>query len=346
MLGHGKQVNNMKISNETKVGLLAIVSIVVLVLGFNFLKGSNVFSKPPVLFAEFTNIASLEKSNEVKINGLPVGTVYDMRPKDKEVNKIVVEIHLNRDVAIPTNSIAFIDGPLVGGAFINIAKGTANAYLQTGDTISTRLDQDIISDLKAQVTPTITRVNETLDSLKITIGSLNDVFDPNTRNNLRTMITNLTISSAHLQRLMNAQTGALAQTLGNMNAVTGNLAKSNDAITSSIRNVEVTTNNLANANIQGTVAALQATIQELQSTITKLNSSNGTLGLMMNDRQLYDRLNGVADRLNLTALSAEILIDDIKVHPKRYVNFSLFGGKKGGEPLTSPLIKDSVPVRQ
>lgn len=336
----------MKISNETKVGLLAIVSIVVLVLGFNFLKGSSLFSKSPVLFAEFSNIATLEKSNEVKINGLPVGTVYELRPKDAEVNTIIVEIHLNRDVNIPKNSIAFIDGPLVGGSFINIAKGTGNAYLQSGDTISTRLDQNIISDLKAQVTPTITRVNETLDSLKITIGSVNDVFDTETRNNLQTMIANLTISSAHLHQLMNAQTGALAQTLGNMNSVTGNLARNNDAITSSIRNVEATTNNLANANIQGTVAALQATIAELQSTISKLNSSSGSIGLLMNDRQLYDRLSNAAERLNSTALSAEILLDDIKVHPKRYVNFSLFGGKNKGEPLTSPLIKDSVPVRQ
>jgi phospholipid/cholesterol/gamma-HCH transport system substrate-binding protein len=336
----------MKLSNETKVGILAIVSIIVLVLGFNFLKGSQVFSKAPVLYAEFTEIGTLEKSNEVKINGLPVGTVYDMKPKDKEINKIVVEIHLNRDVNIPNNSIAYIDGPILGGTFINVAKGTTKNYLKDGDTISTRLDQDIFTDLKAQVTPTITRVNETLDSLKITIGSLNDVFDPNTRNNLRTMINNLTITSAHLQQLMNAQSGALGQSLQNMNSVSGNLARNNDAISSSIRNVEVTTSNLARANIEGTVATLQATIAEFQSTINRLNSSNGSIGLLMNDRQLYDRMNNITDRMNMAALSAEILLDDIKVHPKRYVNFSLFGGKNKGEPLTSPLIKDSVPVRQ
>ena len=91
----------MKLSNETKVGLLAIVAILVLVLGFNFLKGKSLFSKTPVLFAEFSNIGSLEKSNSVKINGLPVGSVYNMVPKDQEVNKIVVEIHLSRDISIP-----------------------------------------------------------------------------------------------------------------------------------------------------------------------------------------------------------------------------------------------------
>src|SRR5947209_18886177 len=99
----------MKLSNETKVGLLAIVAIVLLVLGFNFLKGKSLFSKTPVLFAVFKNIGSLEKSNQVKINGLPIGTVYNFGPKDKEVNSILVEIHLTREVNIPRNSVAFID---------------------------------------------------------------------------------------------------------------------------------------------------------------------------------------------------------------------------------------------
>lgn len=332
----------MKLSNETKVGLLAIVSIVILVLGFNFLKGKSLFSKTPVLFAEFSNIGTLEKSNQVKINGLAVGTVYTMTPKDKEVNKIVVEIHLSKEVNIPTNSVAFIDGPLVGGAFINIAKGEANTYLQSGDTISTRLDQGLISDIKAQITPTITRVNETLDSLRVTIGSLNDVFDPNTKNNLRSLIANLALSSAHLQQMLNAQTGLLARSLSNVNDVTANLARSNEAITSSIRNVEVTTSKLANSNIDGTLAALNETINELRNTVSSINSKNGTLGLLMNDRALYDRLDNMANRLNTVALSAEILFDDIRVHPKRYVNISVFGGKNKGEPLTSPVAKDTL----
>ncbi len=332
----------MKLSNETKIGLLAIVSIVILVLGFNFLKGRSLFSKTPVLFAEFSNIGTLEKSNQVKINGLAIGTVYNVTPKDKEVNKIVVEIHLSKEIDIPTNSIAFIDGSLVGSAFINISKGEAKTYLQSGDTISTRLDQGLLNDLKAQLTPTITRVNETLDSLKYTIGVLNDVFDPNTQNNLRSLIGNLAVSSAHLQQMLNAQSGMLAKSLSNINEVTANLAQNNDAISSSIRNVEVATSKLANANIDGTIAALQATIHELKNTVSTINSKNGTLGLLMNDRALYDRLDHMANRLNTVALSAEILFDDIRLHPKRYVNISVFGGKNKGEPLTSPAAKDTL----
>lgn len=333
----------MKLSNETKVGILAIAAIVVLVLGFNFLKGQNVFSRPPVLYATFSNIGSLEKSNQVKINGLPVGTVYEIKQADKEVNNIVIAIHLTRDIDIPKNSIAFIDQGLLNSSFITIEKGDQHVYLQTGDTISTRLDKGLFGSIQSQVAPTLTRVNETLDSLKIILGSINTIFDPNTKNNLQNVIGNLAGSSAQLQQLLNAQTGLLAQSLSNINAVTANLAKNNDAISSSIRNVEVTTSKLANANIEGTVAALQAAVGELKNTITNLNSKNGSLGLLMNDRELYDKLNKMSDRLNQAALSAEITLDDLRMHPKRYVNISVFGGKTKGEALTSPAVKDTVP---
>ncbi len=334
----------MKISNEVKVGILAIVAILVLVLGFNFLKGKSLFSKAPTLYAVFTNLGSLEKSNQVRINGLPVGTVYNFAPTDKEVNGIIVEIHLTREINIPENSTALIDGSPLGASFITIQKGSSNAYLQPGDTLSTTLSNGLLGDIKTQLAPTITRVNETLDSMKMAIGAITSIFDPSTNNNLQTLIARLTLTSASLQDLLNSQSGALAQSLNNMNSVTGNLAKNNEAISSSIRNVEVTTANLANARIQETVAALESTITELKgsaagikTSIDKLNNPNSTLGALTNDRKLYDQI-------NRTVLGLEILFDDVRLHPKRYVNLSVFGGKSKPDALTSPATKDTIPV--
>lgn len=336
----------MKLSNETKVGVLAIAAILVLILGFNFLKGQKVFSKPYVLYAKFSDIGALERSNQVKINGLSVGTVHEFKPADKEVNSIIVEIHLlNKDIRIPKNSVAVIDGSILGSAYINVAKGDARTYYKSGDTVSTRIDPTLMSDLKAQIAPTIIRLNGTFDSLKVTIGALNSVFDPNTKNNLRSMVANLNLSSAQLAQLLNAQTGVIYRSFQNVDALTGNLARNNDVINRSIRNVETATSNVANADIQGTVNQLKSTIAELQATVAKMNTNSGTLGLLMNDRELYDRFNSIANRLNSTALSAEILFDDIRVHPKRYVNISLIGGGNKGEPLTSPAAKDTVPVK-
>ena len=329
----------MKINNETKVGILAVVAVLLLVVGFNFLKGKKIFSRQPVLFAIFKNLGSLEKSNVVKINGLPIGTVYDYAPTNKEVDSIIVEIHLNRDVHIPANSVAFIDGSLVGASFITIEKGDSPSVLKGGDTVSTRFDAGLIGSLKTQLAPTVTRVNETVDSLKLVLGSINSIFDPSTNGNIKSMIESLAVSSAYLQKLLNTESGLVSQAVGNLNEVTGNLAKNNDHIAQSIRNVEITTGNLANARIQETVAALEGTITELKNTVTRLdknlNSSTGTLGKLMNDQQLYEQM-------NKAALSLEILLDDLRVHPKRYVNISLFGGKNKPEPLTSPVAKDTL----
>ncbi len=334
----------MKIKNEVKVGILALSAILILIIGFNFLKGKSIFRKSPVLYAVFKNLGTLEKSNRVKINGLPVGTVYNYSPTDKEVNSILVEIHLDRELNIPNNSVAFIDGSLVGAAFVTIEKGTSNTFFKSGDTISTRLDQGLISNLKAQLAPTMTLVNETLDSLRYTIGGINHIFDPKTNGNIQSLIANLSLSSARLQQLLTTQSDVLGKSLANVNAITGNLAKNNDAITQTIRNVEIATNNLANSRIQETVAALEGTINELKGTanqvknmVGRFSTNKGTLGLLMNDRKLYDQL-------DKATLGLEILLDDVRLHPKRYVNISVFGGKTKGEPLTSPLAKDTVPV--
>src|SRR5215204_1225145 len=331
----------MKINNETKVGILAVVAILVLVFGFNFLKGKQIFKKQPTLFAVFKNLGSLEKSNVVKINGLPIGTVYDFAPVNKEVDSIIVEIRLNRDVNIPDNSIALIDGSVLGAAYITIEKGPSDNFLSSGDTILTRLDAGLIASLKTQITPTIARVNETVDSLKLVLGSVNSLFDPATNGNIKSMIASLAVSSAYLQRMLNTENGMVAQAVGNLNSVTGNLAKNNDQVSQAIRNVELTTGNMANARIQETVAALEGTVNELKGTINRfdknLNSSNGTLGKLMNDQKLYDQM-------NRTALSLEILLDDLRVHPKRYVNISVFGGKSKPDALTSPVTKDTLSI--
>lgn len=331
----------MKINNETKVGILALVAVVLLVLGFTFLKGSTLFNKQPTLYAVFQNLGALEKSNVVKINGLPIGTVYNFTPVNKEVDGVIVEIHLTRDVNIPKNSVAFIDASLVGSSYIKIEKGDAQAYLKPGDTLNTSMTGGIIADLKTQLTPTISRVNEVADSLKLVLGSVHQLFDPNTNANLQNLIAGLAVSANNLQQLLNAESGIVAQAMGNLNAVTGNLARNNEQISSSIRNVELTTANLANAPIQQTIAALQGTIDQLKTTINRLdanvNNPNGSLGKLMNDKQLYEQL-------NRAALSMEILLDDVRVHPKRYVNISVFGGKNKAEPLTSPSTKDTVAI--
>ena len=328
----------MKIKNETKVGVLTVVALALLIIGFNFLKGKDIFNSTTKVYAVFSKLGSLAKANEVKINGLTVGTVYDMEETDKNVSGIKVTISLTRDVNIPSNSVAYITAPLggLGSSSIIIEKGDATTYLKDGDVLQTRIDEGLFGGLSAEVSPTLSKIRNSLDSLNRVFGNINTLFDAGAKRNLQHTIANLDMATSSLNKMLDPQTSALASTLNNVNAITGNLKNHNDSITAIVANTKQFTDKLSKLDLQQTMDTLQSAMTQLKATITKISSKDGSLGALINDRQLYDKLNDAI-------LSAEILIDDLRAHPKRYVNLSIFSKKDKGGALTSPLKKDTVP---
>lgn len=326
----------MKISNETKVGALTVLALALLFIGFNYLKGRDVFSNSKKIYAVFTDLGSLEKSNEVKINGLPVGTVYEKREKDKDVSAIVVTIQLTRDINIPKNSVAYISSSLVGSSFIVIERGNSSDLLQDEDTINTRLETGILGDVKAQLDPTISSVRNILDSLKKTLSGVNQLLDSENRNNLKQTMANLNTASASLNTLLNSESGSLVRTLQNAENFTAGLKESNQDIRTTLTNTKKLSEQLAEMPLKATVDSLQQLIGSLKNTLEAINSGEGTLGALVQDRGLYEQL-------QQTVLSAEILMDDLRTHPKRYVQVSVFGKKEKSGPLTAPSKKTTTP---
>jgi len=326
----------MKISNETKVGILTITALTLLIVGFNFLKGKDVFNRTKKIYAVFSELGGLEKSNQVKINGLPIGVVYETREKDKDVSGTVVTIRLTRDINIPDNSVAYISAGLVGGSYITIEKGNSTAYLKLNDTLQTRLETGILGDVKAQLNPTLARVKDVLDSLKGTLSGVNSLFNSQNKANLIQTLNNLNNASNSLSKLLDSETGALAKTLKNAQSITDNLQKNNDSITATISNAKRASEKLASLEIQPTIDSLGAAVSQLKMLVAKMNCKDGTLGALLNDKQLYNK---VWDAI----LSAKILMDDLRTNPKRYVNLSVFGKKDKKGPITSPAKKDSLP---
>ena len=326
----------MKISNETKVGILTITALVILIMGFNFLKGKNLFKKSKTIFAVFNELGTLEKSNEVRINGLPIGNVSDRKEKDKTVSAIVVTINLTRDIKIPDNSVAYIGSSLVGASYIVIEKGNSTTYLKLGDTIQTRTESGIMSQVSAQLNPTLAKVRSVLDTLSETLSGVNGLLNSGAKINIQHTLANLDRASSSLNGLLDNQTGALAKTLNNVTAITENLKKNNENITATVSNAKNISEKLARIELQPTIDSLNTMITQLKTATAKISSKDGTLGALINDKTIYNKLNDVI-------LSAEILMDDVRAHPKRYVNISVFGKKDKGGALTSPSIKDSIP---
>lgn len=325
----------MKISNETKVGILTIVALVILIVGFNFLKGKDVFSRSKKIYAVFKELGTLEKSNEVKINGLPIGNVYDKKERDKDVSAVVVTISLTRDINIPKNSVAYISSSLVGSSYIIIERGNSTEMMGDGDTLTTRMETGILGDVKAQMNPTMARIRDVLDSLKETLSGVNGMLNMENKAYLKETLSNLSQASNALNGLLDNKNGALAKTLNNAQAMTESLKNNSADITTTIGNAKKVSEKLAALELQPTIDSLNTMISSLKATAAKLNSTDGTLGALMNDRALYDKLNDAI-------LSAEILIDDLRTHPKRYVNLSIFGKKDKTGPLTSPATKDTA----
>jgi phospholipid/cholesterol/gamma-HCH transport system substrate-binding protein len=327
----------MKISNETKIGALAAISIALLILGFNFLKGKTLFERDNRLFAVFDKVEGLTKSNPVTINGLQVGKVAELHEKDKNVSGIIVAIDLTKEVNIPKNSLVFVDKAIFGEGTLVIKLGNSNVYATNGDTLSSTANPGLLESVQSSVTPAVNNLNSAIQALEVLIANVNSILDPNTKNNLQIVAANAAASTTALRNMLVAQNGELAQSLKNMQEFTANLNKNNDNINKSVQNLETATAKLAKADIDAVVKNLQTATGNLNDLTTKINSKEGSLGLLINDKSLYNNLQNSVRSLN-------ILLDDIRVNPKRYVNISVFGKKNKGGYLEAPL--DSLKKKQ
>lgn len=327
----------MKISNETKVGALTAIAITLLILGFNFLKGKTLFKTGNIIYAKYTDTKGIMISNAVFINGYQVGNVYDIENTDKQLSSILISIKLKDYFDIPVNSIATIKDNPLGSASISIGLGDSKTFLHTGDTLLTASSAGLLGDVMNKLGPVGDQIKTTVHSLDSVLKNINTIFDPATKNNLQQVIANinkttasLVVSSVAIQKMLNEQSGAITQSMNNVSSFTKNLSDNNEKVTHVLGNMEKATDNFAKTDINGTVDKLKTAITNLNGILEKVGSNEGSLGKLMNDKTLYNNLTN-------TVRSANILMDDLRVHPKRYVNISVFGRKDKSGPLMAPL---------
>lgn len=327
----------MKVSNETKIGALTVVALTFLVLGYNFLQGRSVFKTGNFLYAKYNQTSQLMPSNPVFINGFQIGSVYSTDAADETLQQIIVEIKLKDSYQIPDNSVAIIEGSLLGTPSIKIIMGNSTVYLQKGDTMQTQEAGGMFDGIAVKLEPVSNQLQRTLASLDTVLLNVNSVLDPSTKNNLQSVISNLNkatagivVSTASLQQLLNTQTGALAGSLNNVNSFTKTLADNNDKIAGTLTNLETTTEKFSKLDLDTTMKNLDDGVKQLNEIITKINTGNGSMGALINDKTLYSNLNSTVRSLNT-------LMDDLRVNPKRYVNISVFGKKEKGNYLQQPL---------
>ena len=326
----------MKISNETKVGAITVISVAVLILGFNFLKGKKLWSSDTMITGKYGNVQGLQNSNPVIINGLQVGTVYKITT-EKDMREILVDLNITKDIDIPKNSIAIIKSNPLGTTSVEIKLGDAVENLKNKDIILTETSGGLFDNVLKKVDPVLYEVRKAVSSIDTLLGNFNSILDPKAKGNVAQVLANLNqvtasmvSSTASLNSLLNAQTGALAKSLNNVSSITSNFANNNEKINNVMSNLDKTTSKFATLNLNKTLDTLDRAVNELKGIISKFDNNSGTIGKLLNDPTMYKNLASSGNKLNL-------LLDDIRINPKRYISISVFGKKQNNNPILVPL---------
>jgi phospholipid/cholesterol/gamma-HCH transport system substrate-binding protein len=313
----------MKISNETKIGALTAIAITILILGYSFLRGNDLFSGSNKFYAIYRSVDGLSVSKPVLVNGFPIGRVSKMKLQPD--GRTIVELKVDDQYKVPSNTLAkLVSTDLLGGKAIVFEYGNSNTYAEDRDTLHANIQGSLAESLQ----PIQTKAENLITKLDSSLAAINRILNPNFQKNvdrsflsIANSLQTLESTTKKVDALVAAQTVHIDGILSNTEGLSANLKKSSGHLTGITSNFEKVSNDIAAANIKQTLDNANKAMTDLQATINKINSTKGTLGLLINDDKMYKNLNDASANLNN-------LFIDIKAHPKSYVSFSVFGGKK------------------
>ncbi|MDP4240837.1 MAG: MlaD family protein [Bacteroidota bacterium] len=295
-------------TREVKVGIMTVTAIFVLYFGLNYLKGIDVFSPVSYYYGRYENIGGLAQSSPVYIKGLKVGQVEQIKYDFSKKESFVIKISISKDIKLPEDAkIVLYDEGIMGGKAIQLVFATENfskSMHQPGDTIGTKTATGLMAQISGDLVPKIESISTQADSL---IRSVRLLVENKSLNRSMASIehttSDLAVSSAQLKKLMHND---VPHILNNVNGITTDFKQ--------------ISGNLKKIDYQSTFASIDHTIANLNLISEKMNSSEGTIGMLLNNKDLYINLSN-------SASSADKLLIDLQKNPKRYVHFSLFGSK-------------------
>lgn len=313
------------LTKETKIGMTAVAAIVLLYLLINFLKGVNVFKASNTYYVEFENIQGLTVSNAVYANGYPVGIVRTIEYDYNRKNRVIVGVELDKEMQVPEGTRAELESSLMGGVSMHLILGpNPTRHIARGDTLRGGLHQGAMAQAE-QLIPVIVEMAPKLDSIVTNLNTLTgDAALVQMIHNFANVSANLSQASACLNAQLPMMLEQFGQASKNINRMTGNLAGVD--VKQTMNEVNATLNSAQQSLAE--VQKFSQNLNRMSADLTqKLNGRDNSLGLLMNDRALYDNLNTTVSNLNHTVQSGDSLLIDLKAHPKRYVHFSIFGKK-------------------
>ncbi|GAE85605.1 MlaD family protein [Bacteroides reticulotermitis] len=292
------------ITKEVRIGIAGIIALCILIYGINWLKGIHMFQPSSYFYAKFENVNGLTKSSPVFADGVRVGIVRDILYDYTNPGNVLVEVELDTELRIPKGSSAELVAELMGGVRMNIllANNPREKYM-VGDTIPGTLNNGMMESV-AELMPEIKNMLPKMDSILTSLNTiLGDKSIPATLHSVEKTTANLAVASAQMKNLMSKD---IPQLTNKLNIIGDNFV--------------VISNSLKEIDYKATFQKIDATLSNVKTITEKLNNKDNTVGLLLNDPNLYNNLNE-------TTANAASLLEDLKANPKRYVHFSLFGKK-------------------
>lgn len=276
--------------------------------GIRFLSGADIFGRTHTYYVYYDNASGLQNASAVVIRGVKVGQVSNVAIAEDEPSKVAVTLAVSKDYAIPVDSKAKVfSAGLMGGQAIELVIGSSAEMLEPGAKIAPLVEPGMIDMLTSEFGDIKEKLVSVMDNINVTLNSLNGLVDSNNAN-ISAAIANLNGVLADIEQ---------SDIVANLDSFTGTLKNNGEKIDSIVANVG---NLTASLDEQQTGAKLAQSVEQLNALLAKFNESDGTVGSLLNDKALYANLAEASNNLSL-------LLEDLKEHPKRYVHFSLFGGK-------------------
>ncbi|MGA1978015.1 MAG: MlaD family protein [Bacteroidales bacterium] len=306
-----------KLSNEVKVGAAALLTIVLFIWLFNFLKGKDYFKSTLTYYSVYDNIAGLAESSPIEVNGYQVGVVQSIHFLTPESGKLVVQYSVSKDFRLPKGTIAeVLPVSIIAGMKARFIYGTGPGFYKNGDTIPGRIAETFFTELEP-LKDKIMKLSTTLDSV---ISSVNDIMDPEFRKNVKGTIARISSTSESIDRIIGSRETDLKTTIDDLNKFSGMLAANSDKMSKTFSNLNSITDTIEAADIYKSISNLKSALDKTSTLIGNLNQGKGSAGQFITNDTLYKNLNTILGNLNG-------LLQDIKANPKRYINFSVFGKK-------------------
>lgn len=296
---------------EVRLGLFAAMAIGLLIFGFNFLKGENVFNSNLTYYVRYPNALNLQSSSPVLFRGVKVGSVREVILQPEGV---LIEFYAREDIQIPVGSEArVISTDLFNTRAIEILFSKNNKVAASYDTLFGTVETALLDKIADQVTPMRNRI----DSLLMTTQRLLAAVDPD---ELNRTVGHVEKATGQLAEMSLSMKGPLNRSLSHIESISANLAKNNEQINKIVYNAGKLSDSLSALSLQPTLTSLNQNLASLSGILQKIERGDGTMGKMVHDSSLYHRLDESAKSLNL-------LMEDFRKQPRRYLNFSVFGGK-------------------